>query len=302
MKLVRLTALLLSCSGFCFAVNKDLVEMQRALEGQIQALQLSTNSKLDVLTGLVQGMQNDLRRTADQMAAVQESVNGGMAKSLAPVSGLNTKVDSMGEDVRSLKDALTDLSSRLERMDAKMTDLKNQLQIIQNPPAAPPPNGVGTTPGGTNPPLAGAGTPNAAGVPAGMSADQSYTDAMRDKQTGKLDLAYNEFQQYLTYFPNTELAANAQYNLGEISYTRGDYAGAVKSFDAVLERYPQNAKTPDAHYMKGLALLKINQRSRAAAEFRTLVQNYPHNDNAKKALAQLRALGVSAGTTTAKRR
>ena len=44
----------------------------------------------------------------------------------------------MGDDVRSLKDALADLSARLERMDAKMTDLKNQMQIMQNPPAAPP--------------------------------------------------------------------------------------------------------------------------------------------------------------------
>ena len=151
----------------------------------------------------------------------------------------------MGDDVRSLKDSLADLSSRLERMDAKMTDLKNQLQIIQNPPAAPGPGGSAAP---TNTPPGG--PVSQAGPPAGMSANDSYTAAVRDLQTGKTDLAYTEFSQYLQYFPNTELAANAQYYLGEISYNRGDFSGAVKAFDAVLERYPDNPKTPDAHYMK----------------------------------------------------
>ena len=302
MKFLRLAALLLTCSSFSFAVNKDLVAMQRDLEDRINAMQQSINSKLDTLTGIVQAMQSDTRRTADQVATLQDTVSNGVAKSLAPVNGMSGKVDAMGDDVRSLKDALADLTSRLERLDAKMTDLKNQLQIIQNPPAAPGTAAPGTPPtsgpnGQTGPPSGQAGVP-----PAGMSANDSYTAALRDLQTGKSELAYSEFSQYLQYFPNTELAANAQYYLGEISYNRGDYTGAVKSFDAVLERYPDNPKTPDAHYMKAMALLKGGERTRAAGEFRILVKNYPHTDDARKALAQLRALGLSAGTaTTAKR-
>jgi tol-pal system protein YbgF len=293
MKFVRLTALLAICSGCCLAVNKDLVAMQRDLEDRINTMQQAINSRLDTLTGIVQTMQADTRRTADQVATLQDAVSNGVAKSLAPVNGMSNKVDSMGDDVRGLKDALADLSSRLERMDAKMTDLKNQLQIIQNPPAAPgaePPTSTTLPPGG-GPPAARSGTP------AGISANDSYTAAVRDLQTGKTELAYSEFSQYLQYFPNTELAANAQYYLGEINYNRGDYNGAIKAFDAVLERYPDNPKTPDAHYMKAMALLKINQRTRAAGEFRILVQNYPHTDDARKALSQLRALGLSASTT-----
>ena len=96
-------------------------------------------------------------------------------------------------------------------------------------------------------------------------------------QTGKTDLAYNEFQQYLTYFPNTELAANAQYYIGEIDYNRGNYPEAVKAFDAVLEHYPNNPKTSDAHLMKAYALLKSNQRNRAVQEFRILVTRVPEH-------------------------
>ncbi len=296
MKFVRLAALLLTCSSLSFAVNKDLVQMQRDLEDRITQMQNSLNTKIDTLTGMVQAMQNDTRRTADQVASLQDTVSNGVAKSLAPVGAMNGKVDAMGDDVRSLKDALADLSSRLERMDAKMTDLKNQLQVIQSPPPAP---GAATAPPTGNPPSGPGASPTAQAVPQGMSANDSYTAAVRDYQTGKSELAYSEFSQYLQYFPNTELAANAQYYLGEISYNRGDYANAIKDFDAVLERYPDNPKTPDAHYMKAMALLKSNQRTRASSEFRLLVQNYPHTEDARKASAQLRAMGTS---STAKRR
>lgn len=307
MKFLRLAALLLTCSSFSFAVNKDLVQLQRDLEDKINALQNDIDSKLSQLTGLITAMQNDTRRTADQVATLQDSVTNNVAKSLTPVNGLNTRVESMSDDVRALKDSIADLSSRLERMDAKITDLKNQMQIMQNPPAAPTGNGPGgpVTPGGPGTPSGQPG-PSGAGQsvtpPPGMSADRSYTEALRDLQTGKSDLAYSEFQQFLTYFPNAELAANAQYYLGEIDYNRQNYTGAIQSFDAVLERYPDNPKTPDAHYMKAMALLKSNQRNKAVQEFRILVQNYSHTDDARKALQQLRTLGVSAGTSTARRK
>jgi tol-pal system protein YbgF len=129
-----------------------------------------------------------------------------------------------------------------------------------------------------------------------MSADRSFAEAMRDLQTGKSDLAYNEFEQYLTYFPNTEFAARAQYYLGEIDYNRSNYPNAIKNFDLVLERYPENPKTADAHLMKAYSLLKANERNRAVQEFRILVSNYPHTDDARKAIQQLRSLGVSAAS------
>lgn len=291
----RVVVLLSIFSSFSFAVNKDLVQMQRDLEDRINSLQNDLDSKIGLLNGLIQAMQNDSRRTADQLAGMQDQISSGVAKGLGPVAGVSSKVDSMASDLQGLQASIADLSARLERMDAKITDLKNQIQIIQNPPAAPADAAPGTAPpAGANP-----NTPQSqsASPPGGMSADQAYTSAVRDLQTGKLDLAQQEFQQYLQYFPNTELAANAQYYLGEIAYNHADYKGAVESFDAVLERYPANPKTPDAHYMKGMALLKSNERTRAAQEFRSLIQNYPHTDDARKALAQLRALGASAGTS-----
>ena len=298
MKFVRLAILTLSCSTFCFAVNKDLVAMQRDLEARIDAVQQQLNSQIATLAGQITAMQNDTRHTADQVAGMQDVLRNTVANALGPVNGLNTKVESTSEDVRALRDALADLSGRLERVDAKITDLKNQLQIMQNPPPAP---GATTTTPGSPQTVPGQ---SAQAPPPGMSAAQAYTDAFRDKTSGNVDLAYQEFQQYLTYFPNTEYAADAQYYLGEIDYNRHNYKSAIQSFDAVLERYPDNHRTRDAHLMKGLALARDGQRAKAAQELRSLIQNFPTSEQARRAQTALHdpTLFPSAGTATARRR
>lgn len=298
MKLTRVALLMLVFGGCCFAANKDLILMQRNLEDRINALQNDLDQKLASLAGQLTAMQNDTRHTADLMAGLQNTVSNSVSQSLAPVSGLNTKVDTMGDDVRSLKEALNDLSARLERMDAKITDLKNQLQIIQNPPAAPGTATPGTPGSATGQPQNGANpTP-----PPGMSAEKTFTDARRDLQQNNTDLAYQEFQQYITYFPNTELAAAAQYYLGQIDYDRGNYTAAVDAFDAVLERYPDNPKSADARYMKGMSLEKSGQRSRAAQEFRALIDKYPRTDDARKAMNELHKMGLTASTASRRRK
>jgi len=303
MKFLRLALLTLTCSALSFGASKEMIQLQRdvaLLQDKMDTMQRTLDQNFAAMKVLLQQAQENSVRTNAAMSNLQDSVSNGVGKSLAPVTGLSGKVDSMSDDMRSLKDSLADLNSRLERMDAKMTDLKNQMQIMQSPP--PVPGAPGSSTGGPGAANGQPGGPSAATPPPGMSADKTYTDARRDLQTGKSDLALQEFQQYLTYFPNTELAPSAQYYIGEIAYNRGDYNGAVQAFDAVLERYPQNPKTPDAHLMKGMALMKGGQKSRAVQEFRDLAVTYPHTDDARKAQQQLRQLGASPSTSTARRK
>jgi len=67
MKILRLAALALTFSSFSFAVNKDLIALQRDLEAKMDAMQQTLSSKIDVMTGTLQAIQNDSRRTADQI-------------------------------------------------------------------------------------------------------------------------------------------------------------------------------------------------------------------------------------------
>ncbi len=116
---------------------------------------------------------------------------------------------------------------------------------------------------------------------------------------GKLDLALQEFSDYLKWYGNTDLAPNAQFYIAYIHSSQGDYDNAVKEFDMVLEKYPDNNKTPDSLYNKGLALTKMGRRTDGAQEYRELIQRFPANDLSKRACDQLKGMGLSCGARAA---
>jgi tol-pal system protein YbgF len=176
-----------------------------------------------------------------------------------------------------------------------MADLQNLINTLRTAP--PPPPGSPASGDGVNP---AAQVP--AGPPAGVSAETLYTNGYRDYVGGKYDIGMQEFTDYLRYFPTTAFASNAQYYIGDIYYRRQDYANAQQAFDAVLERYADGNKTPDALYMKGQSLIGLGKNDAAAAEFRDVIRRFPDSDIAAKAKARLKEMGLSVGATSSKRR
>jgi tol-pal system protein YbgF len=201
----------------------------------------------------------------------------------APIAGVSTKVDQMGTDFAGVRETVTDLNERIGKIQTQLVEMNNTIRTLQAPPA-PPPSAAPTA---------------QSGPPPGMSPTQLYETAMKDRSGGNLDLARQGFQEYLKWFSNTDLAPNAQFYIGTIHYDKNEFEPAILAFDAVLERYPENNKTPDAMYMKGMSLLKSGQRTQAAAEFLTVIQKYPTSEVATKARAQRRALGLSVPATPA---
>ena len=109
-----------------------------------------------------------------------------------------------------------------------------------------------------------------------------------------MDLALAQYQDYLRDFPNTDLAPVAQYSIGEIHYIKGEYKQAQQAFDLVLEKYPENERTADAMYMKGMSLARAGQTRSAARELRALLKKYPDSGLAAKAETELKDLGYPA--------
>jgi tol-pal system protein YbgF len=243
---------------------------------------------------------NDIANRANTgIAVLQSNIENILGKQANAVgqtaAGVGSKVDQLTEEFRSVRESITDISARLGKLDQKVTDLTNAARTIQTPPPAP---GTSTPPGGPSGSAAG-------GPPQGASAEATYQAAYRDMQGGNLDLALQEFTDYLKWFPQTDLAPNAQFYIGDIYYRKVDLNNAITAFDAVLERYSENPKTRDARYMKGLVLVQAGKPTAAAKEFKEIVEKYPGTDQAAKAKAQLRSLGYSASapsTPSQKRR
>jgi tol-pal system protein YbgF len=271
-----------------FAQKKEVQEMQRdvlLMQDQIRTLQRTLDEKLAALTVLVQQTLDASNKANTAVAVLERQMNEKLADQqktvAAPVAGLGSKVDMLADEFRFVRESVNDLNSKMSKLNSQFTDVSNAVKTLQAPP--PPPDPVS----------GGGGSPST--PPPGLSADQLYSSALRDKSSGKYDIALSQFQDYLRWFENTDLAPNAQFHVGDILYIKGDYQSAVDAFDAVLERYSDtNPKAPDALFMKGRSLMQLGQRNAAATEYRELVKRFPNHETAAKARAELKNMGLSA--------
>jgi tol-pal system protein YbgF len=117
-----------------------------------------------------------------------------------------------------------------------------------------------------------------------------YTSALRDFNSGKYDLARQQFTDYIRYYPDTDLTSNAQFYLGEILYRQNNFRGAIDEYDKVLTNYPKSFKLAAARLKKGMALLELGQRTSGMRELREVVRRHPNTEEARSARAKLREL------------
>jgi TolA-binding protein len=269
------------------AANKELQELQRdvaQLQDQLKQMQQSQDRQLTEIRTLVQQALSSSTDANKSVAVIQSSLQQSLrdqeSKVVTPVVGLASRMDQVSTDVRTLQQAMADLTNFLSKMGAQLDDLKREIKVIQAPPAPPPPGTATTTPGTQqeNPP---------------MPASDLYANALRDQRSGKSELALQEFSDYLKYYGATDMAPNAQYYIASIHMTLGEYQTAANEFDMVVEKYPENNKTPDAMYGKAQAILKMGRRTDAAREFEALANRFPRNVLAAQACAQVVSLGFN---------
>ena len=229
------------------------------------------------------------------MSSLQKSVQDVQANS-------GTRLDTMSTQVQGLSDNLEEIKSRLGKVNQQLVDLQNSVQSIDarlaggNPTGNP--SGAPTGAGSAAPSNPGA----ASAAPSGPrpSSDTLYSNGLSDIQTGKYDLARSEFQDYLKYYGNTELASNAQFYLGEIAYSQHQYQQAVTEYDKVLTNYPKSFKLAPARYKKGMALIELSQKNAGVKELREVVKRYPGTEEERRARAKLKELGVAVTASTAR--
>jgi tol-pal system protein YbgF len=200
----------------------------------------------------------------------------------------------MSTQVQGLSDNLEEIKSRLGKLNQQLVDLQSAVQSIDSKVSGSAPSS--TSPTTATPTGSGMGAAPSAGAAAASpapSADMLYSNGLRDITGGKYDLARQEFQDYLKYYRDTDLASNAQFYLGEIAYTQKRYQEAVSEYDKVLTVYPKSFKLAPARLKKGMALLELGQKTSGVRELREVVRRYPGTEEERRARARLKELGAA---------
>ena len=286
-------ALVLTASLPAHAASKEIIELQTQVQqllDMVQRLQSTVDSRFGLVQHLVEQSTDSVNQMGATVTAMQQKLN-------AQSDSTGGKLDSVSGQVQSLNDSLDELKSRIAKLDKQMQDIQSQLQNVQAQPGANP--AMQQQPGQPAPSDGGNGSGGAplAGAPAQPQAQapplqETYQGGLRDYNAAHYDLAASEFGDVLHYYPNDNLAGNAQFYLGEIAYKQQKYKDAVKAYNAVLEDFSGSPKAAAAQLRKGLALLQLGQKDSGIHELRSLIQRYPQTPEALQARSKLNALGV----------
>jgi tol-pal system protein YbgF len=277
------------------AVSKEIIQLQedvsQLLQGQ-QTMRSTIDANNASMRTLVQQSLDSVNALNQQMATLQKNVQEATANS-------TSRIDTMSTQTQGISDNLQDVQARVGKVAAQINDMQSTLQSIDGRIAGGAP--AGSPSGSSEPPSAGgAGAPASGGGMAslpGASSDTLYQNALRDFTTGKYDLARQEFGDYVLKFPSTDLASNAQFYLGEVSYAQSDFKDAVAQYNQVLANYPQSYKLAAALLKKGFAELEMGMKATGTKDLREVERRFPSSDEARRAQAKLREIGTSASPT-----
>ena len=91
-------------------------------------------------------------------------------------------------------------------------------------------------------------------------------------------------------FPQSPLAANAQYWLGEAYYGAKQYAQAIKEFEKVRTLYPNSPKVPDATLKLGYSYYALKKWKSARSALKEVVERWAGTSVAKLAEQRLKRM------------
>jgi len=305
------------------AVAKEIVELladsSQLLQGQ-RDMQSSMDTKMSELRTLVQQQADNSNKLAGSIAAMQKTVQDLQANSQAQLNSATTGVQGLSDNLSELQGRLTKISSQLGDMQNSLQNLDSKISTMA--PATASPGGVGQQPQGTSPsnpnsPPAGTAQfpppsasnsasqdtmpPATNNLPAQQpaptasmpSGDTLYNNALNDILTRKYDLAQQECQDYLKYYPNGAYASNAYFYLGEVARIQKHYDQAIDYYTSVVTKYPESFKFVSALYERGVCNNYLGHKSQAISDFREIIRKYPRTDEAGRAHERLKEMGVA---------
>ena len=199
------------------------------------------------------------------------------------LTDLTIEVDELQRDVAALRgraDGLEyDAESTASRQRDLYVDLDDRVQALESDARAAPP-----APSVVPAPVAGA-----TGVPSGTDRE-NYEAAFELLKQQRYREAGAAFGQFLTTFPNSQLADNAQYWLAESYYVTDQFEEALAQFQVVLSGYPRSRKLPDALLKIGYSNYELGRWDGARAALERVGDDYPDSTAARLAAQRLQRM------------
>lgn len=242
-----------------FALEENFGRSAEAIEG--------LKSQLRELQALVRLLQSD-------QAAVHEGVRNIPTQYqfvLDKLDQMNLVLTRMAEDMLTLKTTPPQPSAGPEAKESPAAEKKGG-EEKKAPPAekkAARPNPAATT----------------------LSPQEVYNAAYADYLKGNFDLAVEGFKLYRETFPDSPLADNALYWIGECLFSQRKFDPAIEEFNDLILNYAQSDKIAASYLKKGLAQAELGRKDEAIVTLKLLLGKYPLEEESRIAQEKIKELG-----------
>ena len=266
-RILFVLALFTLCIAPAYGANKEIIELQtqvEQLQHQMTQMKQSFDERMGIMRNLLEQNTDATNKVTTAINALQASINKQQQDRSGQGDQLSGQIQALNDTMDELKVRLTKLSKQLEDMQTAQQSMASQQTQAQQQAQA----------------IAQAPAP-----------DVLYNNALRDYNGAKNDLAIQEFNDYIKFYPNTDLAGNAYFYLAEIQFKAGDYPKAIANYDLVLQNFPSGNKAAAAQLKKGFALLELGKEDEGTQELKHVIQRYPRTNEAVQARERLRKLG-----------
>lgn len=191
---------------------------------------------------------------------------------------MSQRLEAAQAETRTLRGQLEELQHSAQRSQDQQrelyADFDRRLQAVEG--------------GGGGAAASGGSASSSSALPVPEGNDRANYQAAFDLlKDGKYAAAVAGFKQFLTTFPQSALADNAQYWLGEANYVSKDYQQALRAFRTVIEKYPESRKIPDALLKIGYCNYELKNFSDAKTALNQVVQQFPETTAARLASQRL---------------
>lgn len=241
--------------------------------------------KIQVLTQENQKLQQDIKSLEDRVGKLDAQLRSqGLLDLVQQVETLKAELAKVRGQTEVNSHAVETTEKRQRDL---YVDLDNRMRKLERVGEMPAATVAPTTPAaGATPPAATTAATNDS-----AAENRAYDSAFNLFKIGNYQAAIAGFQNFLSSFPASPLAPNAQYWIGNSYSALRDFKSAIANQQKLLSLYPASPKVPDAMLNMASSQADLGDKTNARKTLEEIIAKHPASpaaEIAKKRLANLK--------------
>ena len=115
-----------------------------------------------------------------------------------------------------------------------------------------------------------------------------YDTSLALYREGKFEQAMEGYKNFLRKYPQSDLADNAQFWIGECHMAMKQYEQAILAYQVVIKKHPKGNKVPNAMLRQAIAFWEIKDKTSFRLLLKKIISKYPKSSEAEIARQKLK--------------